>query len=183
MLGGLAPVRPFDVTVTVSGAVLLLDAAQSRVLVLRPGAPPLEVLADLQEAAPASLTVGSHDGVAYVAHRDGLSRVDLRARVVSPLTGPNGTVLGGIERLRRHATGLVGVQALPDGSHRLVRLALDAAGRAVTGLQVIDVPLPSAAPTFAAVCGDTLAFLVGETAGTADQPSTAWTVRRIRLDP
>jgi hypothetical protein len=179
----LAPVRPVDVSVTPSGSVLLLDAAKSRLLVLRPGAAAVELLALLPVVAPTSLTVGGRDGVAYVSHRDGIARIDLRTRVVSPLPGLDGTALAGIERLRRHATGLVGVQAMPDGSRRLVRLSLDAAGRAVTGLAVINAPAPSGAtPVFAAVCGDTLAFLAGEAGGTPGGV-TAWTIRRVRLAP
>lgn len=180
---GLAPVRPVDMSVTASGLVLLLDAVKSRMLAFRPGAPAIELLALLPVVAPTSLTVGSRDGVAYVSHRDGIARLDVRTRVVSPLPAPNGTGLGGIERLRRYATGLVGVQAMSDGSRRLVRLSLDAAGGMVTGLAVIDVPLPPGpAPVLTAVCGDTLAFLVGETVATADR-ATAWTIRRIRLVP
>lgn len=179
---GLGPVRPVDLTVTASGTVLILDAAGGRVLALRPGATAIEVLATLKDEAPVSLVASSRNDAAYVAHRDGLSSIDLRTRTVSPLTGSKGTALEGIERLRRHATGLVGVQARPDGSRRLVRVALNAAGRSVTRLHVIDVPLPAgAAPIFAAVCGNTLAFLVGESDGSADQPSTAWTVRRTQL--
>ncbi len=139
----LAPVRPIDLTVTASGTVLILDAARRRVLELRPGAAALDVAAELRDETPASLVAANRDGVAYVAHHDGLSRIDLRTRVVSPLAGPKGTPLGGIERLRRHATGLLGVQTLPDGSRRMVRLALDATGRVVTGLVPIAVPLPS----------------------------------------
>ena len=92
-------------------------------------------------------------------------------------------VLGGIERLRRNGATLIGVQALPDGTRRLVRLTLNAAGGAVTRLRVIDVPLPAGdAPIFTAVCGGTLGFLVGEATGESERTDTAWTIRRIRLD-
>ncbi|MGE3190393.1 MAG: hypothetical protein AB7N90_11970, partial [Vicinamibacterales bacterium] len=117
------------------------------------------------------------------AHRDGVSRVEVRTGTAAPLTAPEGAALGGIERLRRHGTELIGVQVRPDGARRVVRLALDAAGRAVTGVRVVDVPLPGGATTLAAVSGDTVAFLVGEAAGPADQRYTEWTFRRFRLDP
>jgi len=182
MPGSNAAAQPVDVAVTVARGVLVLDAAQRRVLVLRPGAPALTILAQLGDAQPASLAVGSQGGVAYVAHRDGLFSIDLRSGKVAALTAPKGMMLGGIERLRRIGGGLVAVQALPDGSRRLVRLTLNATGAAVTRLRVVDVPLPAgSAPIFAAVCGNMLGFLVGETTGTAEQPTTAWTVRRVRL--
>ena len=181
---GADAVQLVDVAVTMSGTVLLVDAQRRTLLELRPGASAVEVLADLRYEAPSSLTTGGRDGVAYVAHRDGISRVDLGSGAVTPLTGPIGTSLGAIERLRRQATSLVGIQAMPDGSRRLVHLALNPAGRAVTSLRVIDMPLPSgAAPILIAACGDGVAILQGEPAGTADQPSTEWTFRRVRLAP
>jgi streptogramin lyase len=179
----LAPVRPVDLSVTASGAVLVLDAETRRVLILRPRTPALQVLAALAVDQPASLTAGADDGVVYVAHRDGISRVELRNGAVAPLAVPAGTRLDGIERLRRHGAELIGVQARPDGSRRVVRLALDAAGRAVTGVRAVDVPLPEGATTLAAVSGDTVAFLVGEAAGPSGQRYTEWTFRRIRLAP
>jgi len=76
---------------------------------------------------------------------------------------------------------LIGVQAMRDGSRRLVRLVLDAQGLAITGLQVVGVALPATGPpTLTAVCDDTVALLVG---GAADRPSNEWTFRRIRLAP
>ena len=183
MPDGAVAVQPVDVAVTASRGVLVLDAAQRRVLVLRPGAAALTVMAELKNAEPLSLAVGSQGGVAYVAHRDGLLSVDLRSGKVAPLTGPKGMVLGGIERLRRSGATLIAVQALPDGTRRLVRLTLNAAGGAITRLRVIDVPLPAGdAPIFTAVCGGTLGFLVGEATGESERPDTAWTIRRIRLD-
>jgi hypothetical protein len=183
MPDGAVTVQPVDVAVTASRGVLVLDAAQRRVLVLRPGAAALTILADLKDAAPASLVVGGQGGVVFVAHRDGLLSVDLRSGKILPLTGPKGVALGGIERLRRDGAALIAVQALPDGARRLVRLTLNASGGAVTRLRVIDVPLPAGdAPIFTAVCGGTLGFLVGESAGASEAMDTAWTIRRIRLD-
>jgi hypothetical protein len=180
----LAPVIPIDVTVTSSGMVLILDSAGSRLIALRPGAPALEVMSDLTDLVSTSLTSGGRDGVAYIAHRDGISRVDLRTRAVTPMGAPARTSLAGIERLRRHGSELVGVQALPNGSRRLVRLGLNAAGLAVSRLRVVGAPMPSGkTPTLATVCGDTLAYLVGETAAGVDGPTIEWTLLRIRLAP
>ena len=184
MPAGLAPVRAIDLTVTAAGAVVILDAAHNRLLVLRLGATAIESLADLQETAPASLVSAGRDSVVYVAHPNGISRVDLRTRSVAAVTGPARMNLGSIEHLRRYGSELLGVQARPDGSRRLVRLLLDGAGQAVTRLRVVGMPLPrGSAPVLAAVCGDSLAFLVGETAFTGDGPSTEWRFLRIRLAP
>ena len=178
---GLTPARPVDVAIAASGAVLLLDAAQGRVLVLRSAMAPIEVLAILQPGSATSISVGSRDGVAFVAQREGLARIDLRTRAVVPLLGPGGTRVAGIEGLRSYGMSLVGVQTMADGARRVVHLSLGAQGRLITALKVIDVPLPQGdAPIFTAVCGDTLALLVGDGDGAR---TTVWAVRRIRLRP
>ncbi len=179
----LAPAIPVDVAMS-SGGVLVLDALQHRVLILRTGASSLSVLADLGDAAPLSLTASRQDGVAYVTHRDGLLAVDLKTRAVGSVTGPKTEPLSGIERLRRYGGGLVGLQTLPDGSRRLVRLTLDASGRTVTRLRVLDVPIPSGPAAIPlAVCGNTLGYLLGAPATSTQLPGTAWTIRRIQLNP
>ena len=169
-----------DVVMAASG-VLLLDASQHRVLILRTGASSPTVLADLGDVVPLSLATSRQEGVAYVAHREGLLAIDLKTRAVAMVTASKAVALGGIERVRRHGAGFVGVQALPDGSRRLVRLTLDATGRTVTRLRVLEVPLPAGtAPIPLAVCGDTLGFMVGDPS--SSQPSsTVWTIRRIQL--
>ncbi|MDP2319939.1 MAG: hypothetical protein Q8O42_11455 [Acidobacteriota bacterium] len=176
----LVPAQPADVAMAGSGAVLVLDTAQRRVLVLRPAATELTVLASLGDVVPLSLTLGRRDNVAYVSHRDGLLAIDLRTRAVSPVTAPKTIALAGFDRLRRHGTGFVGLQTTADGVRRLARLTLDANGRAVTRLRVIDVALPVGAASLPmAVCGDTLGFMQGEAAG----EDTTWTIRRVRLNP
>lgn len=176
----LVPAQPIDVAMAGSGAVLVLDSAQRRVLVLRPAATELTVLASLGDIVPLSLTLGRRDAVAYVSHRDGVLAIDLRTRVVSPVTAPNTIALAGFDRLRRYGTGFVGLQTTADDASRLVRLTLGASGMAVTRLRVLDVMVPAGtAPMPMAVCGDMLGFMQGEAAG----EDTTWTIRRVRLNP
>jgi len=179
----LAPVIPTDVVMTSAG-VLLLDALQHRVLVLRTGATTLSVLADLGDVVPLSMTASRQDGVAYVTHRDGLLAIDLKTRAVNAVTAAKAVPLDGIERLRRHGGGFVGLQAQPDGSRRLVRLTLGAQGRSVSRLRVMDVPVPTGTASIPlAVCGNTLGYLVGNPERSTQPPSMAWTIRRIQLNP
>jgi hypothetical protein len=179
----LAPTQPLDVAMTASG-VLVLDAAQRRVLALRPGEDVLTMLVGLGDLVPLSLTAGRQAAVAYISHRDGLAMLDLRGRKVIPITGPKQMPLGGIERLRRDGSGLVGVQALPDGTRHVVRLTLSATGRVVTRRRVLDVVLSAGvAPIPMAVCGGTVGFLVSEPNNTTEQTTTSWTIRRVQLNP
>jgi hypothetical protein len=80
-------------------------------------------------------------GAVYVAHRDGMLRVDLASRSVNPVRdAPTGLL-----RIRTHRSALIGVQSTGDG-RRIVRLRLDAAARKINRVDVLDaeVTMPDA---------------------------------------
>ena len=138
----------------------------------------------LDIAAPASIAAAGDDRTAYVAHRDGIVRLDLRLHSAAPVTAPEGIALGGFEWIRWHRNALVGVQVLPDGSRHVVRLQLNQ-GRAVTSATVIEASLSrDAGPTFATLSGDDVYYLVTQQ---GDSPTTPGArvmnvvVKRIRL--
>ena len=135
-------------------------------------------------AAPTSIAAAGDERTAYVAHRDGIVRLDLQARSATPVTAPAAIVLGGFERIRSHRNALVGVQVLPDGSRHVVRLQLNR-GQAVTDATAIGAPLSlDGGPTLATVSSDDLYYLSTEQ---EDSPTPAGAnvmtvvVRRIRL--
>jgi hypothetical protein len=177
-------VRLIDLAIAANGTILVLDGAAARVIGLRSGAKTLEELMALDIAAPASITAAGNEHAAYVAHRDGIVRLDLTRQSAAPVTGPEGIALGGFERIRWHRNALVGVQVLPDGSRHVVRLQLNG-GRAVTVATVLEASLsPDAGPTFATISRDDLYYLVTQQ---GDSPTTSGTrvmnvvVKRIRL--
>jgi hypothetical protein len=177
-------VRLIDLAVAANGTILVLDGAAARVIGLRSGAKTLEALMSLDIAAPASITAAGNEHAAYVAHRDGIVRLDLTRQSAAPVTAPEGIALGGFERIRWHRNALVGVQVLPDGSRHVVRLQLNG-GRAVTVATVLEAFLsPDAGPTFATISGDDVYYLVTQQ---GDSPPTSGTrvmnvvVKRIRL--
>ena len=177
-------VRLIDVAIAGNGTILVLDGAAPRVIGLRSGGKTLEVLMPLPLAAPASIATGVDERTAYVAHRDGIVRLDLQLRRATPVTAPDGIALGGFEWIRSHRSALVGVQILQDGSRHVVRLQLNRAG-AVTDAIAIEAFLPrDAGPTFATVSGDDLYYLVTQQ---GDSPATPGArvmhvvVKRIRL--
>jgi len=158
----LEPLRLTDVAVTQTGTVLVLDTAGRQVLSARPGAKTLELLTRIDDVVdPASLAPGGEQDLAYLAHRDGILRLDLKRRTGVPVTAPKDVDLRGFERIRWHRTSLVGVQRLIEGPPRVVRLGLNRTGRAVTRATVLDASIPAAAgPTFATLSGDELYYLV-----------------------
>jgi hypothetical protein len=177
-------VRLIDVAIAGNGTILVLDGAAPRVLGLRSGGKTLEVLMPLDVAAPASIAAAGDERTAYVAHRDGIVRLDLRLQRATPVPAPAGIVLGGFEWIRSHRSALVGVQTLPDGSRHIVRLQLNRSG-AVTEAMAIEAFLGrDAGPTFATVSGDDLYYLVTQQAESPTTPGARVmhvVVKRIRL--
>jgi hypothetical protein len=177
-------VRLIDLAIATNGTILVLDGATPRVIGLRSGMKALEQLMPLDIAAPASIAAAGDDRTAYVAHRDGIVRLDLPLRSAMPVTAPDGIVLGGFEWIRWHRNALVGVQVLPDGARHVVRLQLSRGG-AVTDATVIEASLSrDAGPTFATVSGDDLYYLVAQQEDAPAMPGGRVmnvVVRRIRL--
>jgi hypothetical protein len=173
-----------DLAIAANGTILVLDGAAPRVIGLRSGTKMLEALMPLDIAAPASIAAAGDEPTAYVAHRDGIVRLDLQLRSAAPVTAPGGIALGGFEWIRWHRNALVGAQVLPDGSRHVVRLQLNR-GRAVTDATVIEASLSrDAGSTFATVSGDDVYYLVTQQ---GDSPTTPGAtvmnvvVKRIRL--
>jgi hypothetical protein len=187
LVGDLLPLWPVDLTVTDAGAVLVLDRS-GRLLRLRPGSATLEALMPLELELATSVTA-TGESVAFVAARDGVSRVDLTSKAVTALGAPKDVSLAGFERLRAYRGGLVGLQADADGSRRVVRLELTANGRRVRRATSFDTRFAAAAgPIALAVHGDEVSLITGgpDPSGTAADSSAAGTpaeltVHRLRL--
>jgi len=153
------PVSPVDLAVTATGAVLVLDSAGKQLLVLRPGATAFERVVRLDASEPSSLATGDDEGIAYVAHRDGVSRIDLRARTTVRLAAPHAVPLDRLERIRWRPHALIGVRVDEDGTRRITRLDLNASGRAVAHATTLERAVPVGGPIFVTFWGDELVYL------------------------
>ena len=156
----LEPVTLVDLAVTPAGAVLVLDSSGRQLLVLRSGGTSLERVMRIDAQEPASLAAGGDDGIAYVAHRDGVSRIDLRARTATRVAAPSSVSLAHLERIRWSPHALVAVRVDDDGSRRIIRLELNANGRAVTQAMTLEGSVPTDGQTFVTISGDELVYLV-----------------------
>ena len=143
---GLTPGRFEDVAVTGDGVVYVLDTAGLRLLSMRQNAAALSVAARLDMQSPTSIAPAG-EGLVYVAHEGGVSRVDTRSGRVVSVRGRN-TALPAFARLRWNAGALLGVERLADGTCRILRVRIDSAtGRARTPQVLasgIAIPAPSA---------------------------------------
>jgi hypothetical protein len=136
----MGPARLVDAAILPDGTLLLLDAEGRRLLTLPSAQRAFKSGARIDVEAPTSLAVQGAS-VAYVSHPGGVLRVDLSAKTAAGVrNAPEG-----LQRIRILDGSLVGVQAATSG-HRLVRLRLNAAGRQVTRVDVLDTldDLPNA---------------------------------------
>jgi hypothetical protein len=182
----LEPVTLVDLAVTPAGAVLVLDAAGGQLLVLRSGGTSIERVLRIDAREPASLAAGSDDGIAYVAHRDGVSRIDLRARAATRVAAPNSVSLAHLERIRWSGHALIAIRVDDDGSRRIMRLELNADGRAVTRATTLEGSVPTAGQTFVTISGDEIVYLMDGSSRAIspvrDAPGTAeFVAYRVRL--
>ena len=158
--GGLAPGRFADVAVTPDGVVYVLDAIGLRLFSMRPNARTLTLAARLDVRAPTSIAP-ARDGAVYVAHQDGVSRVDTRSgRVLSVRAGEN--ALPAFARLRWDAGALLGVERLPDGTCRVVRVRIDAGTGRAGSPQVLASGIAIPSPSAVTVSNDAVYFVSRE---------------------
>jgi hypothetical protein len=181
------PVGLVDLAVTPAGVVLVLDAAGHRLLSLRPGAASLDRVMRLDVDGLVSVAAAD-EGIAYVAHRDGISRLDLRARTVSRVAAPKNVSLANLERIRWRRNGLIAVQPDPDGWRRVVRFDLNGAGTAVRQATTLEASVPTADRAFVTMSGDELVYLVaarppgaGDTPRDPSSGPTDYSVFRVRV--
>ena len=166
------PANLVDLAITHGGTVLVLDAASGRILALRPGAPSLKTVVRIVVTDPVSLAVGSDESIAYVAHGDGVSRIDMRLRTATPVVSPKGVSLARLQQIRWYRNALIGV-AVEEGSSRILRFDLDATGRAVKRATTIEASAAIAGQACVAISGDDLLYLAPGAASNAGSASAA----------
>ena len=143
--------------------VYALDAAGSRLFELAPGAKTLRARATMKIEDPTSLAVDG-DGIAYVSHRAGISRVTLANGRNAALSVARNVNLEGIVWLARYRDALLAIQRTDDNSLAAVRIRLDPSGRRATRVDVLG----DAAAAAATVMNDVLYFVApSESGGTA----------------
>ena len=167
-----------DLSVTPQSTVMVLDDAGRRLFRIRPGSKDLEVGWVIEAQEPVSIAAPS-DTVVFVAHRQGIARIDLGSGHERPVRPRDGTELSGVALIRPYRNGLVAVQRMSEGLFRIIRITLDASGTRATGVTLLDKDVAMASPGAAAIAGDTLYYLSSPGGTGAEVTSTI--VKRVRL--
>jgi sugar lactone lactonase YvrE len=132
-----------DVAFSPAGDAYLTDSHGGSVYRVRAGADSLERFLDggSRLVYPNGVAVSPDGAALYVAHVEGLSRVDLRARggapVAEPVTSSAPHFAGMIDGLYACGRDLIAVQSVVD-HQRVVRLRLDPAGTRLTAAEVLE---------------------------------------------
>jgi hypothetical protein len=167
-------------TVQASGGILALDGATNRLLELATGSSDLTVVMPLKLSGATSLAAADN-GIVYIAHDAGIARVDLRTRIAAAVAAPKGLDLRGFETIRAHRNALIGLQTTAAGPKQLVRVELDAAGRAVRRAVVIDPRATEKDDRLSlSISADDLYYLAGSPSN-PENPVTQFIVRRLTL--
>ena len=181
LVPGVPPARFADVAVTPQSAVFVLDDRGGRIFRLNHSVlrtTELELVFMLDALAPASIAPAS-EVVVYVAHADGISRVDLEGKAARALNATGDINLTGFAWIRWHRGNLVGVQKSAEGKYRIARIRLDGRGSSATRLEVLERDVSMTSPSSAAIAGDVLYYLTEVPAPTLT-PGEA-VVRRVAL--
>jgi hypothetical protein len=160
-----------DIAATPENGVLILDRAGHRILQLRPKSATLDLGATLPDDQPVTLAPADND-VVYVAHANGISRIDLSTRATTEIKPAKGVDLKGITKLRWYKGSLIAVRREREGTYESIRIALDRLGRAAT---VESLALVAAVdPTAMTIAGGTLYYL-------AAADDSGMTIRKLPL--
>ncbi len=167
-----------DVAVSESGTVFVLDGLGGRIFRLGADQRSFVVAAALGLGHPTSLAP-SDDRNVYVAHAEGIVRLDVSTGAVTPLSGPKDVQLTGLEGVRWDRDSLIGIQRLPDGIRRVVSIRLARAGGRAVSMDVIapDVSMPD--PMAATLSEHVFYFVTDEPRGSGAGPEII--VRRAHL--
>jgi hypothetical protein len=136
------PARFEDVIVRSDGTVFAVDASGGRVFRLKPGARQLEIVHEIGSEGTRTLAAAAGN-IFYAGGSSGLLRVELGHPAAVLLETPSGVTLSNIGRVRWHDGSLIALQETSSGP-RLIRIGLDAEGKRVKGVQVIDERAASA---------------------------------------
>ena len=145
-----------DLVQAPDGTLYMTDTRAGLVYRWRPGTRTIEPFVSLGTyTSPNGLTWSADGRALYVAHLEGVSRIDLRTRDVQPVGHPASMTLVGIDGLDTWQGQLLAVQNGLPGLSRVIRLQLTDDGLNVRALEVLDANLPDHdIPTTGVVVGD-----------------------------
>ncbi len=187
---GAAPALPGELTVSPSGEILVSDGLRGLLYRVQPETGQVRVVRSASLRSPQGIAVADDWRVAWVADWSrGLLRWDLLRDELTPVPGPDGQPIRGLDGLRRDGAWLIAIQngaAVP----RVIAARLDGGGTRIEALHVLDTaPEGLGEPTVGVVQGREFVYVVssqwpfwtdaGERRGSAPLPAVS--LRRVPM--
>ena len=149
-----------DLAVSAAGDVWITDSSDPALYLLRKGVDTLQRMAGPLLVSPQGVAPTPDGRAVYVADYSlGIIRVDVATGAMTRLDDAPGTTSVGCDGIALDGDGIVAVQN-GVAPARVVRFALDADGRRITGARVIDRNVDVAdEPTIGAVVGRTFVYV------------------------
>jgi hypothetical protein len=124
---------------------------------------------------PNGITINDRGDTLYVAHDEGISRIDIEERSRRQLTMPEGVTGRGIDGLYYYKFSLVAVHPWPGAVRRY-----SMGGDGVTGVEILESDHPMfSIPTTGAMVGDTLYYVANAQFNSFDRDGTLFPMERL----
>ncbi|HSP33039.1 MAG TPA: SMP-30/gluconolactonase/LRE family protein [Thermoanaerobaculia bacterium] len=170
-----------DLVVLDDGSVLITDTDRGTILRVRLGSDQIEPWLPRDTFMfPNGIALAEGEPFVYVADFNGLSRVDLRSRTVTPIEAPDGETLSGIDGLTWYRGALIGIQN-GVGRPRVIRVTLDDSRSEAARIEVLEAANPLFdEPTTGAVANGAFYFLANPQLRAFDEHHVIWPHDRLK---
>lgn len=171
-----------DLVILDDGSVLITDSDGGGIMRVRFGSDSIETWIPAHTFTfPNGIALGDAEPFVYVADFDGLSRIDLRSRTVTPLSEREpGETLSGIDGLTSYRGALIGIQN-GVGHARVIRVSLNDSRDAISGVEVLEAGNPLFdEPTTGTVANGAYYFLANPQLRAFGDDHQIWPRRRLK---
>ncbi len=177
-----APSLLNDLAILDDGSVLITDSDGGGIMRVRFGSDSIETWIPAHTFTfPNGIAVSEGEPFVYVADFNGLSRIDVRSRTVTPLSVPEpGETLSGIDGLTSDRGALIGIQN-GVGRARVIRIGLNDDRDAITSVDVIEAGNPLFdEPTTGVIANGAYYFMANPQLRAFDDDLHIWPRQRLK---
>jgi sugar lactone lactonase YvrE len=169
-----------DLVLLDDGSALITDTDRGAIMRVRFGSDSMDTwIPPNTFTFPNGIAVADGEPFVYVADFDGIWRVDVRSRTVTPLETPDDETLSGIDGLTWYRGDLIGIQN-GVGRPRVVRIHLDADRTAIPRIDVLEAGNPKFdEPTTGAIANGVFYFFANPQLRAFDENHTIWPRERL----
>ncbi len=171
-----------DLVILDDGSVLITDSDGGGIMRVRFGSDTIETWIPAHTFTfPNGIAISDGEPFVYVADFNGLWRIDVRSRTVTPLPVPEpGETLSGIDGLTSYRGALIGIQN-GVGHARVIRINLNDTRDAITNVDVVEAGNPLFdEPTTGVIANGVYYFMANPQLRAFDDNHEIWPRQRLK---